>query len=249
NVTAMLLTRGTASRSASQFAREVEALGGTIVGDAARDYSTVTGAFRAADLERGLELVADAVINPIFDDGEFKEARKDLRRRVLTSRVQLDVVAEEHVWAQAMKGHPYALPEGGTLEGLAALTRSRVAGFHRAQYRPDHALITVAGDVEPDRAIAAVQEAFGSWAGRTRSLAPSTPATVTRPEGVAVRLVDVRDASQAEVRVVVPVPARGSDDSYALAVANDILGGLGGSRLAGDNPSVVKAYSQLEQQR
>ncbi|HET9328203.1 MAG TPA: pitrilysin family protein [Candidatus Eisenbacteria bacterium] len=248
SVVALLLTRGTSSRTADQIAHDVESLGGTVLGEAARDYATVSGAFRSADLERGLELMADAVINPIFDDRELSVARQELARRVLESRTHLDVVAQEHVWALAMKGHPYAAPLGGSVEAASALTRSRVMGFHRAQYRPDHALIAVAGDVDPEAAFTAAQEAFRSWAGRARTVAPATAPEPRTLSSLQIRLVDVPGAEEAEVRLAVPVSARGARDAGALAVANDLLGGAAGSRLAGPG-RVARAYSMLDQQR
>ena len=247
-VTASLLTRGTTSRTAQQFAQDVENLGGTVVGDAARDYATLTGAFRSSDFEPGLELVADAVMNPIFEDTEFDAARQDLLRRILDSRGRPDAVAEEHAWALALRGHPYAAPPGGTIEGLAALTRSRVAGFHRAQYRPDHALVAVAGDVDAEKAFAIVKEAFGGWAGRSRTVGGPT-AEIPKPAGRRIRIVDVPGSPGAELRVIVPVPPRNLGEGPALVVANDLLGGSAGSRLAGSNPRAVDAYSSLEQQR
>ena len=39
-LTALLLTSGTASRSAEQYTKEVEALGATVAGDATRDFAT-----------------------------------------------------------------------------------------------------------------------------------------------------------------------------------------------------------------
>ena len=248
-VTAAMLTRGTTSRTEAQFQHEVEALGGNVVGDAARDYATLTGAFRAADFRRGLELIADALINPIFDDAELSAARQELARHVLETRGHLDQVAEDHVWAQAFKGHPYAAPPEGTVEAMAGLTRARVTAFHRAQYRPDHAFVAIAGDVDPEDAFAALQEAFGGWAGRARNVAPTAPTAVKKPAGLEIRIVDLPGADQAEVRLVVPVAPRGAADAPALAVANDLLGGGFGSRLMGGGGRVLQAYSQLEQQR
>lgn len=247
-VTALLLTRGTSSRSLGQFAHEVESLGGTVLGEATRDYATVSGAFRSADLEQGLELVADAVINPIFNDNEISVARQELARRVFESRTHLDLVAQEHVWALLMQGHPYAAPIGGSVEAASALTRTRIVGFHRAQYRPDHALIVVGGDVDPEVAFTAVQQAFRSWGGRARSVAPSSPPAARKPSNLLIRLVDVPGAQEAEMRVAVPVSVRGAEDTPALSVANDLLGGTAGSRLAGQD-RVVNAYSVLDQQR
>ena len=64
SATAQLLRAGTSSRTAGAFAADVDFLGGSISGVAARDYSAVSGTFLAADFEAGLELLADAVVNP-----------------------------------------------------------------------------------------------------------------------------------------------------------------------------------------
>jgi len=77
-LTALLLTHGTTSRTADQYAKEVEALGATVAGDATRDFATLSGTFRAADLARGLELMSDAIVNPLLDDASIRATRRQL---------------------------------------------------------------------------------------------------------------------------------------------------------------------------
>jgi predicted Zn-dependent peptidase len=243
-LTALLLTRGTSSRPAVEYASEVERLGGSVAGHATADYAGLGGAFRAADLARGLELIADAAINPIFDEVEVRGAQREILRALVESRGHLGLVAGEHLWARAWQGHPYAVPELATPEMVAALTRERILGFHRARYRPDRALLGIAGDVDPERALALAQEHFGSWGGRVRGEVAARPPAPPAASGIL--LVDAPGSAEAEIRIGLVVPGRAHDDAAALGVVNDLLGGAPGSRLAPGSERVLRAYSTLQ---
>ncbi len=242
DLTAHLLTRGTTSRGAAEFADEIESLGGTVSASAALEYATLSSALRAADFEHGLELVADAVINPLFDDDEVAKARGEALGTLLQSRRYMHVLADEHVWGRAMRGHPYGIPQRGTLESVAGLTRVQIRNFHRECYRPDRALLAITGDVAPDRAFAAAEERFGGWKGRGRALTAPVPG---KPPGFSVRLVDVPEASEAEIRLGLPGPSRRSPDAYAMMVANDMLGGPSSRLNPGPAGRVLRSYSSL----
>jgi zinc protease len=246
-LSALMLTRGTTTRTASQFSEEVERLGGTVGGDAARDYATLSGGFRSADFSQGLELVGEALMNPIFDETELRNARRQLIGGLLQSRRRLEVLADEHVWATVMRDHPYAEPPDGTADGLAGITRARLIAFHRALYRPDGTLLAIAGDVDPERAMAAAQEVFGGWSGKAR-VTKDAPAPGAL-SGLGVLLVDVPGAAAAEIRLAVPTPARGAKEAHALTIANELLGGGMDSRLGRGSGKVLKRYSTLELER
>ncbi len=58
-------------------------------------------------------------------------------------------------------GHPYHHPVIGSREDIAAATLDDVAEFFRTFYVPNNAVLTVVGDLEPDRALASVEKYFG----------------------------------------------------------------------------------------
>jgi len=74
-LTAELLRQGTTSRDARSVSDEVDRLGGSLAGSASRDYAAVSAAFLSQDLEAGIELVSDVVMNPVFPEAEFRRAR------------------------------------------------------------------------------------------------------------------------------------------------------------------------------
>jgi zinc protease len=53
----------------------------------------------------------------------------------------------------------------GTEETLNAATPAKVQAFHDAWYRPDNAVIVVAGDADPQAMIAHIKQWFGTWKG------------------------------------------------------------------------------------
>jgi hypothetical protein len=159
------------------------------------------------------------------------------------SRRMGDVIADEHLWGSALRGHPYGVPRLPGFESLAELSRADLQEFHRECYRPDRALVAISGDVDPVRAFAAVSEQFASWKGRARPWTTTPPAPLP---GFHIRLVDVPGATAAVIRLGLLGPARNSPEAYPLMVANDLLGAGPVSRLgAGHGARAPQAYSSI----
>jgi predicted Zn-dependent peptidase len=220
-VTAQLLTRGTASRTQPDMAASIERLGGTLVGSAGREYATLSGAFLARDLEAGFELIADAVRNPIFPTDEMERARQGGMSALIDTRRNPGAVAEEHIWGLVFQNHAYARPPLGSFESLTELSRQQIQSFHRELYRPDRALLAIAGDVDPARAFALAEEHFGGWSGRSQAPAtlPSPPAAAPR-----TRLVDLPGAPHVELRLGMVGPGRSAAEAPALMLAAWLFG-------------------------
>ena len=228
SLVAWLITRGSTSRSAVELASEMEALGGTISSNATAEYASLTAAFRSDRLDQGMELVSDALLNPIFNDDEVTRSRSEALATLFQSRRLADVVADEHVSGTIYRSHPAGVPQLGTVESVASLSRDDLQRFHRECYRPGGSLLAISGDVDPDKAFAAATEYFGAWKGTARTMNLPTPLP---PEPRTIRLVDQPGARTAELRIALPMPGTGAPDVAALAVSNELFGGGVGSRL------------------
>jgi len=220
---ALLLRAGTSSRTAGSFAADVDFLGGSISAAAARDYSAVSGTFLAADFEAGLELFADAVVNPTFPPDQVEHFRAQAAEQLFPARQNPAAQAEDQLWAIAFQGHPYGRSPLGTLETLGGLGREAVRAFHRDFYRPDRAVLAIAGDVDPELAFAVASDRFGSWAGRAAT--PPRPPVPAPPAAMRIQLVDRPGLDRSEVRIGLVGPSRTDPDALPLQMANYILGG------------------------
>ena len=228
---AQLLRAGTSSRTADVLTADVDRLGGTLAASAARDFSTVSATFLAADLDAGLELLADAVVNSVFPQQELARVRAQFSGRLYQVQQNPAALADTKLWEAAFPGHPYGRSPLGSPATLEKLDWEAVRSFHRDFYRPDRALLVVAGDVDPDRALAAAADRFGGWVGRAaeRTAVPVPPP----PASPRIRVVDRSDLARSEVRVGLLCPPRTDGDALALQIADQLLVGAGASsRLA-----------------
>jgi zinc protease len=126
--------------------------------------------------------------------------------------------------------HPYKRPGIGSIENLDASTLADVQAFHSTYYRPDNAVLIVAGDLDPKQ--------FDAWVDRYLGTVPKPSAPIPR--------VTVKEPARAEEKhfdehgANVPLPAVGltwlippaqSDDTEALQVASTMLSDGDSSRL------------------
>ncbi|MGH7729873.1 MAG: M16 family metallopeptidase [Candidatus Eiseniibacteriota bacterium] len=240
NLTFRMLSQGTASRPAGAFDDAVQALGGSVGGSVSREFTTVNGAFLATDMEAGLELLADAVLHPLLGDEQLAVIKEQVAARLEGMRPDPATLADDHLWGTVFRDHPYGRPPFGAPRALNALGVAQVRAFHRARYRPDQALLAIAGAVTSERAEKAAEELLGSWGGRAADAAPA----VVPPgsPGVRVRIVDVPDLARAELRIGAVGPSRAEADYDPLSVAGELLAyattpvlraGLTGLRSAG----------------
>lgn len=126
-------------------------------------------------------------------------------------------------------GHPYAHPVIGSMEDLDAASLEDVRSFFNQWYSPDNAVVTLAGDIEPEDGFARVARYFEQTQARPRT-SPKAPA----------ELPSHADRPHSQMSGAVPaslltlswrVPAGHSRTSDAVDIALDILGGSETSRL------------------
>jgi zinc protease len=234
-----MLRQGTTSRSADVFAHDLGQLGGTLAISTERELTTLGAAFLPSDLESGIEILSDAVINPVFDEAQLAKARNQTARELLQRHANPGLEADDQLWDLALAGIPAARPPLGSLGSVFNMNRDQLRAFHRDRYRPDAAVLAIAGDVDPVRAFAIADEYFTRWTGRS---APLPPASATRAAR-RTQLVDRKDLSDAVVRIGWRLPGRSADDDLARTIGARILqerleSSLG-ARLPGRSPVAV----------
>ena len=110
--------------------------------------------------ELALEIEADRMSLAAIDAGEVEAERQVIgeeRARELESpQVRLDQTLQALAYIQ----HPYRNPVLGWPEDLARIGVADLRGFYRGHYRPDGAVLVLAGDVDPE---AAVERAAGPF--------------------------------------------------------------------------------------
>jgi zinc protease len=229
SITAGLLTKGTARYSASALASAAESLGGSLDSSAGWHQSGVAITVSVPKLDEGLGLVSEAVRRPRFAQAELERLREQALDELKVAYTQpgtLATLAAQHLlFGNGAYGHP----SGGTPRSLQRITRADLLALHAAHYRPDNAVLVLAGDIDPDTALQLARRHFGAWRSTARVPAPP-PRAAGKPMPQTVAAIDLPQSGQAAVVLAVPLAPLGADRTVA-AVMNSVLGGGYSSRL------------------
>jgi len=236
NLTAELLTRGAGRRTGPDIDRAIESVGGSLGSGGGRDGASISLGVLKRDLALGLDLLAEALIQPTFAQGELTRKVAEIQAGLQSAETDPGSLAWRALAPLLYPGHPYARPVSGTLATVATLDRDQVVRFHRERYRPDATVISVVGDVSTAEVRAALVARLGTWR-RPATPPPVTP--IAPPVAPAESRVIARPLTQTTVLLGRPAIRQDSPDYAALVVANYILGGGSASRL----------YSRVREER
>jgi zinc protease len=232
NMTAALVTEGTATRSARDIARQSEALGANLAASSSWESSSVGLSVMPAKLPGALAIMADVAERPAFAADELERARKqglDDLEVAYGDPAQIASFANAPV---VYAGTSFAHAADGAPSSLKRLARGDLAGFHDRYWRPDNAVLVLTGDITPDQGFALAASAFGDWARPAGP--PPTPAAGQATAPPRNIVIDLPGTGQAAVSLTKPAIARGDPRFYQGLVANAVLGGGYSARLNED---------------
>jgi zinc protease len=230
DTTASLLTKGTATRSAEEIARGVEALGATLETGASWDRSSADLSVMSSKLPAAMAFLADVVRHPTFKQEEIDRLRKQNVDALSVAMRQPGRLASFVATHVIFGDRPYGHNLGGTPESLVRIKRDDIVAFHRDYYRPDNAILVIGGDITSAKAFATAQELFGPWKPAAGSH-PKTPRELKISPAPRVVVVDMPSAGQAAVVVGRPGLRRADPAYHTSLVTNSILGGGFSARL------------------
>ena len=137
-----------------------------------------------------------------------------------------ELAADEGISPPAMCGHVDRLERSGLIERVPA---ESLRAFYRKYYRPDNAMLVIAGQFDPAKALELAAKDFGAIPKPDRAL----PATYTEePAQDGEREVNVRRVGNLRlVAAAYHVPAVAHADNAPLSVLANVLGHTPGGRL------------------
>jgi predicted Zn-dependent peptidase len=173
----------------------------------------------------GLDVLTDVLAAPAVREHELDAEREVILEELALSEDTPDDKVHTLLSEALFPGHPLGREVLGDAETVEAMTRDDVLGFFSERYRPANVVVTAAGQLEHDDVVAGV-EAFLADAGSDVS-----PARIAPGAGVVAQVVEHRDTEQAHLALGWRAFPAADPDRYALAVANQVLGGGMASRL------------------
>lgn len=220
-----LFFKGTASRSALEIAQAVDDIGGQMNAFTDREQTVFYVKVLSAHLDQALRIYADMLLQSTLAPEFIERERQVITEEIKSYEDSPDELVQDLFAKTVWDGHPLGRPVIGTLAAVNQLTREDFVGFIRRNYRPDNAIVAVAGDIEHDQIVQMIERHFGGWSGSADRVPDEPP----RPQAnVATRM---KETEQVHLCLGTQGLAQRDEGRYALSVLDHLLGGGMSSRL------------------
>ena len=229
SVTAGLLRKGTTKRSAQKFAEDLDFIGASFGADASMDFSSISAECLTKDLDKGLDLLSDAMLHPAFPQVEVDKLLSQSVDGIKAAKDDAQSVVLSYYHGYLFGKHPYARSEGGDEASLPRINRAAIVKFYETNYTPGNTILAVAGEFNPSQMKAKLEQVFGGWT--TKGAAPPALSAPQQVKGKRLLLIDKPDSTQTFFAIGNVGTSVTDPDRVAVRVVNTIFGGRFTSQL------------------
>lgn len=231
SLTAELLTKGTKNREATQIAEEIDFIGGSLNTGSDWDGSYISLSVLKKHLAKGIEVMADVLQNPVFDEEEITRVKEQRLSTILQGKDDAGNLSDKMFNKVVFGDYPYSSPSEGTEESVAAITKEDFEKFYGNRYGLDNMIIAFVGDISVEEAMSIINSYILPW-GKNRNEVTEDPWRFPEIKSTKeVFVVNKPGAVQSNLRIGHIGLARNNPDYIAVTIMNTILGGYFGSRI------------------
>ena len=223
-----LLFKGTPKRATARAISEaIEGVGGILNGGTDKELTLYWCKVAQPHFELALDVLADMLLHSKFDSQDIEKERQVIIEEINMSKdspaQRVDMLIDQLLWPE----HPLGRDIAGSKESVAAITRQVMLDYQQGQYLPSNTIVTIAGNMQHQEMVTAVNQVIGSWTNqRERS------GYLAYKEQPAQRLyVETKDTEQAHLCLALPGLSLFHPKRFTLDLLNVILGEGMGSRL------------------
>ncbi|NKQ36951.1 MAG: insulinase family protein [Chloroflexi bacterium] len=248
--TAVSLMRGTENYTFEQIYEALESVGASLNFSGAYHTTGFSAQGLVEDADLFLELLAEALRQPVFPDAEVEKVRGQLLTGIAMRENDPQQMAglafDELIYGE----HPYGRSDLGYMDSLPDLTVDDLRQFHRRYYGPQGMIMTVVGAMKAEEVVEKVTAVLGDWRNPHQEKLPDAP-DAPRPESLKRIHVPMPDKQQSNICLGLPGPRRAAPDYLDASLMNTILGVFGmmgriGQKVREEKNLAYDAYSVLQ---
>ncbi|MGE5101822.1 MAG: M16 family metallopeptidase, partial [Deltaproteobacteria bacterium] len=154
--------KGTPARGVGEIAKQTKAVGGYLNAATIYDHTVYYTVLPSSGFMQGLDVQADAYARSLIESDELARELEVIIQEAKRKADNPAAVATETLYELLHDRHRIRRWRIGREPGLRRLTRSALMGFYRNFYHPGNTVLSIVGDVDPDDALAQVQQKYGS---------------------------------------------------------------------------------------
>ena len=223
-----LLFKGNTRRPTSKdISATIEGVGGGLNGGTDKESTVYWARVARPNFLLALEVLTDMLLHSLFDPQELERERGVIIEEInMTKDVpaqQVHLLTDEILWPD----HPLGRDIAGSKETMTTINREMMLDYVKSMYLPENTVVAIAGDIQHEEAVDAVDKATSGWAGKNDK--PGYVPFSAKPNPRI--LIEKRDTEQAHLCLALPGLPILHPERFILDMLNIILGEGMSSRL------------------
>ncbi|MDR1122804.1 MAG: insulinase family protein [Endomicrobium sp.] len=147
SLTSKLMTYSTKNRSGAILARDVGNIGADLSSDTAYDMAGLSMSCLSEYFDKAVELLSDIILNPIFDEREFKFEKESAIAALSSRKDSIGATALDEFAKLFYCDFSYSFPVIGRKESILKILRKDLINWYKYSYNASNILISVSGNI------------------------------------------------------------------------------------------------------
>jgi len=224
-----MIFKGTERFPKGEIAKRIEAKGGHINAYTSFEHTVYHVEVPKWSAHEALEILLDAVFNPLFDPTELELEREVVLEELRRSLDKPEVRLSWDFLALVFPDHPYGRPIIGTEASLRTINRDMVLAYVSKWYRPNNSFLVAVGDMDMIT-VKSVVEGFFKGKQFLKDKEEPISLSIDSKKGLNLSLKE-QDVSQVYLEIGWPTPQITHPDTPHLELLEVLLGHGRSSRL------------------
>lgn len=163
HVTEHMVYKGTKRRSEEDINREISEVFGFSNAMTNYPYVIYYGTLLGEDLNKGMDILSDIIINPTFKEDGFKEEMDVIFEELKEWDEELEQYVEDKLFLNSFNKRRIKYPIIGTVQSLKSIKLDDVREFYNKIYFPRNTVITVITPLDFNEVLNITENYFGNW--------------------------------------------------------------------------------------
>lgn len=221
-----MVFKGTQKRTARDIAEEMDEVGGQLNAFTSKECTCFYAKVVDEHLPLAMDVISDLVTAPLFDPAEMEKEKGVVLEEISMAEDTPEDVAGELIMLAKYGDQPIARPILGSSASVGGFSRQDLLTYYQAMYRPENAVLSLAGNYDWDHVLALTEKYLGAWSAEGYSR-PDFVTNVVPP----TTLNREKDIEQVHICLGYPGLNQWDERNYDLALLNSVFGGSMSSRL------------------
>ena len=199
------LFKGTKNRKVGEIALEVESCGGEINAFTSFEETVYYTTLGSRYFDRGLDIICDAIQNPLFDAEEMLREREVILEEIKRSQDSPYRTLSHNLWKAFFPGSPYGRPVLGFESTVKNIDHQTLRKYFDQHYHAGSISLFLVGDIDKKEAFSLAQKKLGKIKKKKSASIAKVPdySSLKKCQVVAVG----RDIKECAVQIAWPAPS------------------------------------------